>query len=584
MIRQLLICFTFSAALSWPAPQAVAEGRAQPTIKELVELNFRPLIGPYQSVLVGVVTPFETLIIPFGTLTKGGEAPSSTTIYEIGSLTKGLLGLVLAQQKLNGSLDLDQPFSAGPGLTLPSFQGNRFTWRQLAQHTSGLPRLPANINPSNPLQPYLDYDLTKLNAFLGAFILELEPGTVSEYSNLGAGLLGYGLEQHRQKPLEALFREVLMDGLSLNDTRIQLSAEQQTRFAPVFLNGAPVEAWQWTESSVLQGAGAFRSTMNDMLAVLKAMMGLSHLELSPVVAEATRPGFSAAANHQIGLFWHRLVHENIIWHNGGTYGSSTFFGYDPDHLVGVVVLSNSQIFGSQGVDRRLDQASITTIQQIAAGLSLERSVQLLREYDSRTERLLSDFAQVQGDLRDKNWVLRKLSHLFDIDQQMRNFHLSSNAHGLSDPELTHFKLAFLRRFHLTDWQSTQDLQSLLKTHGWFTISEWGAQADRQAWLLVQHADNDPEFQAHVLSLLAPLVKQRETSPSNFAYLHDRVAASFQDITKRRPQLFGTQGNCVGPGRWEPLPIEDAENVDLRRAEFGLPPLKDYIESFKTICL
>lgn len=64
---------------------------------------------------------------------------------------------------------------------------------------------------------------------------------------------------------------------------------------------------------------------------------------------------------------------------------------------------------------------------------------------------------------------------------------------------------------------------------------------------------------------------------------DRVASSFNDLTKRVSQRYGTQGNCVGPGLWEPLPIDDERNVDKRRKEVGLPTLVEYKQNFKEIC-
>ena len=53
--------------------------------------------------------------------------------------------------------------------------------------------------------------------------------------------------------------------------------------------------------------------------------------------------------------------------------------------------------------------------------------------------------------------------------------------------------------------------------------------------------------------------------------------------KRVPQRYGTQGTCVGPGKWEPLPTEDPNLLDERRAQVDLGPEADYIAIFKDIC-
>jgi hypothetical protein len=59
-------------------------------LKQIVESKFQPLVNRdqakekrYQSILVGVVTPFETLVIPLGTLTEKGEIANSSTVFEI---------------------------------------------------------------------------------------------------------------------------------------------------------------------------------------------------------------------------------------------------------------------------------------------------------------------------------------------------------------------------------------------------------------------------------------------------------------------------------------------------------------------
>lgn len=118
----------------------------------------------------------------------------------------------------------------------------------------------------------------------------------------------------------------------------------------------------------------------------------------------------------------------------------------------------------------------------------------------------------------------------------------------------------------------------MKIYPWFTISEFGAVTDSNAWLIVQHADLDTAFQKQVLSKLKQLYPKGETNRHNYAYLDDRDA-----VAEKRLQLYGTQGICVGPGKWEPHPIEDFSNVDKRRAEMELGTMAEYIAVFKDIC-
>ena len=127
-----------------------------------------------------------------------------------------------------------------------------------------------------------------------------------------------------------------------------------------------------------------------------------------------------------------------------------------------------------------------------------------------------------------------------------------------------------------DRKNTARLMEIVKEYGWPTISmvsESGAQA---AWLLAQHANQAPAFQIEVLSLMEPLLERGEVLGRNYAYLYDRTHS---------PQLYGTQGLCTGPGVWEPLDINDPDNVNKRRAEKGIAParIEDYIRIVSDLC-
>ena len=78
-------------------------------------------------------------------------------------------------------------------------------------------------------------------------------------------------------------------------------------------------------------------------------------------------------------------------------------------------------------------------------------------------------------------------------------------------------------------------------------------------------------------------KKHETMPSNYAYLYDRIATSWSDISQRKLQLYGTQGKCVGKGKWEALPVQDLQNLDNRRLKVGLGSMAEYKEQFKETC-
>lgn len=142
-----------------------------------------------------------------------------------------------------------------------------------------------------------------------------------------------------------------------------------------------------------------------------------------------------------------------------------------------------------------------------------------------------------------------------------------------------------------DQENTAALKEIVRRYVWPTISVFGRGADRDAWLLAQHADHDRAFQKQVLAILESLTATGETAASNYAYLHDRVAVAeaeivvdggrvtpARDAAWPRRQRYGTQGACVGT-RWEPYPLEDPARVDELRKSVGLGPIEEYRRVF-----
>lgn len=132
------------------------------------------------------------------------------------------------------------------------------------------------------------------------------------------------------------------------------------------------------------------------------------------------------------------------------------------------------------------------------------------------------------------------------------------------------------RICAVDADNTAWLKAEWRTSGWFTTARDGEVANQRAWLILQHADLDPAFQRAVLPLLAGETGLQ--ARINYAYLTDRVA-----VNAKEPQTYGTQGDCVAPGRWEPDPVKDPAGLDARRATLTLPPEAEYQAFFVAAC-
>jgi CubicO group peptidase (beta-lactamase class C family) len=101
---------------------------------------------------------------------------------------------------------------------MPARNGKDITLRHLATHTSGLPSVPDNLDPKRADNPYADYTVEKMYAFLSRYQLPRDPGATSEYSNLGMGLLGHAIALKAGTNYESLVAERICRPLQMDST------------------------------------------------------------------------------------------------------------------------------------------------------------------------------------------------------------------------------------------------------------------------------------------------------------------------------------------------------------------------------
>jgi len=298
------------------------------------------------GIVAGLIDSQGSRVIGYGQLDqKSPGTPGADTVYEIGSVTKVFTSLVLADMVERGKVALDDPVAKylPSSVTMPSRNGKQITLVDLSTHTSGLPRVPSNLKPADVNNPYADYTVENMYAFLSGYQLTRDPGAKYEYSNLGGGLLGHVLALREGKDYETLLRERVLTPLHMTSTGIKLTPDERARLAPGHTESLDRTS-NW-DVPTLAGAGALRSTGHDLLLFLSANLGYTRTPLAPAMefqrTAVRRP--TGVPNLQIALGWHILEHNSneIVWHNGGTGGYRSWVGFDLKKRIGVVVLSNS---------------------------------------------------------------------------------------------------------------------------------------------------------------------------------------------------------------------------------------------------
>ena len=321
-MRTLLVCGVLLTLTGVPGAQS-GQATAPPSDQEIHQILVDRIDRDRQSVgiVVGVITPNGRRVVSYGHLDTNDVRPlTGDTEFEIGSITKVFTSLLLADMVQRGDVALADPVARylPAGTKVPERGERQITLVDLATHTSGLPRLPTNFQPKDPANPYADYTVEQLYSFLATYELPREIGASYEYSNLGGGLLGHVLARRAGMDYEALVRTRITNALGMTNTGVQLSADQRTRLA-VGHNAQLSSVANW-DFPTLAGAGALRSTTNDLLTFLEANLGTLKSTLAPAMTSmltSRRP--TGTPGLEVALGWHVFTRDgnDLVWHNGG---------------------------------------------------------------------------------------------------------------------------------------------------------------------------------------------------------------------------------------------------------------------------
>jgi len=298
------------------------------------------------GLVVGIIDGVQRKIISVGKANKiTNQILNKESLFEIGSISKTFTGILLADMVLKGELKLDDPVAQflPKTVTMPTRNEKQITLLHLATHTSALPRLPTGFSPKDTTNPYADYTVKMMYEFISNYKLTRDIGIKPEYSNLGMGLLGHVLALKAGKSYEDLVKERILNPLGMNNTTITISANQQKQLTTG--HDLTVIATSHWDIPTLAGAGALRSSGEDMMTFLAANMGLNKTPLSEAMELSHQYQHEFGSETlSIGLAWLTAQTEdgNMIWHNGGTGGYRSFTGFNKKKGLGVVVLANSQ--------------------------------------------------------------------------------------------------------------------------------------------------------------------------------------------------------------------------------------------------
>ena len=267
---------------------------------------------------------------------------NSQHIFEIGSITKLFTANLLAKAVLDNRIKFDENINEYLGIKIK--KNAKISFKSLANHTSGLPRMPSNFDDQidSPENPYKHYNQSYLEDYLKNFLkLDKKAIGIPSYSNLGFGILGYTMTKIYDMSYEDLIEQFIFSKFEMSSSFLSPDKVDNRLVKGLNENGELTSNW---DLASMTSAGGILSNVEDLV-----KFGIAHFDESNIELNLMKKK-TAKVNEQIdiGIGWHIINSEKSenkwLWHNGGTGGYSSSMALDFNNKTGIVVLSNVSAF------------------------------------------------------------------------------------------------------------------------------------------------------------------------------------------------------------------------------------------------
>ncbi len=341
-------------------------GKDEVDLESFVQAEINGFLNEEQAQIASIAIVSDGKIYQNHFAKLGNRAtPNNQTIYELASITKTYTGLVLAKAVHDEKVELDGDIRVylenQEYKNLERF-GKFITLRHLATHTSGLPKDFAyseeDAQKGLIIERLSAYSKENFFNDLSRFNLKSVPGENYQYSNVGTKLTAYILESVYNKPFDSLIYDIITAKSGEQNTRFQRSHQgldnvttgknQRGEVMPL------LSPYSWAEGGLTSTTESITNYLLYQLTSENPEVVLSHDLLA-----------GDRSNHGKAFFWNTYEYdskEQMLYHSGGSLGTSSWLAIYPKKNVGVFIVANVSTEYSQG---KLNEISNRIVNKIS---------------------------------------------------------------------------------------------------------------------------------------------------------------------------------------------------------------------------
>ncbi|MDO9608161.1 MAG: serine hydrolase domain-containing protein [Brevundimonas sp.] len=272
--------------------------------------------------------------------------------FRLASISKQFTATAILRLQDEGKLSVSDPVCKWIQPCPKAWEPVRIS--HLLSHTSGIPDLMAR--PGWGMRRTTPATLNELTEDSKQFGLQFSPGTKVRYDNAGFNLAAAIVETASGRPYEAYMHETFFGPLGMKDSGLDLDGGDHGVIMGYANFPAGLAAQPNANTSIVAGAGAVYSTLDDLLVWQRALhrgallKPFSYQQMLADHAPADTPKERGHPRRDwgYGVFSNRLgdqvrpsFQDRQIYHTGSWGGFRNLMLYQPEADVTVIVLSNN---------------------------------------------------------------------------------------------------------------------------------------------------------------------------------------------------------------------------------------------------